>query len=46
MEKKTKGQWRAKEQTLMRWDWWRDEVQNKDKVGRDRVDRDKAYDRG
>ena len=44
--KKMKGQWRAKEQAVMRWDWRRDEVQDKDKVERDRVDRDKVYDRG
>ena len=44
--KKIKGQWRAKEQAVMRWDWRRDEVQDKYKVDKDRVDRDKVYDRG
>ena len=40
---RTKGQWRAKEQAVMKWDRRRDEVQDKDKVERDRVDRDKVY---
>ena len=44
--KTIKGQWRAKKQAVMRWDWRRDEVQNKDKVDRDRVDKNKVYDRG
>ena len=44
--KQIKGQWRAKEQAAMRWDWRRDEVQDKDKVGRDRVARDRVDGRG
>ena len=39
--KKIKGQWRGKEQAVVRWGWRRDEEQDKDKV-----ERDKVYDRG
>ena len=39
--RQAKGQWRAKGQALARWGWDKDVVQDKDKV-----DRDKVYDRG
>ena len=39
--KRAKGQWRAKEQAVARWGWDKSVVQDKDKV-----DRDKVYDRG
>ena len=38
---KPEGQWRGKEQAVVRWSWRRDEEQDKDKV-----ERDKVYDRG
>ena len=39
--RQAKGQWRAKEQAVVRWGWDKNEVQDKDKV-----ERDKVYDRG
>ena len=39
--RQTKGQWRAREQAVVRWGWDKNVVQDKDKV-----DRDKVYDRG
>jgi hypothetical protein len=39
--RQAKGQWRAKEQAVARWGWDKNVVQDKDKV-----DRDKVYDRG
>ena len=39
--KKIKGQWRAREQAVVRREWGVDEEQDKDMV-----DRDKVYDRG
>ena len=39
--RKSKGQWRAKEQAVVRREWGGGEEQDKDKV-----DRDKVYDRG
>jgi hypothetical protein len=39
--RQAKGQWRAKEQAVVRWGWDKNVVQDKDKV-----DRDKVYDRG
>ena len=39
--RQAKGQWRAKEQAVARWGWDKKVVQDKDKV-----DRDKVYDRG
>ena len=37
--KEIKGQWRAKEQAVVRWGWRRDMEQ-------DKVERDRVYDRG
>jgi hypothetical protein len=39
--RQAKGQWRAREQAVVRWGWDKNVVQDKDKV-----DRDKVYDRG
>ena len=39
--RQAKGQWRAKEQAVVRWGWDKSTVQDKDKV-----ERDKVYDRG
>ena len=39
--RQAKGQWRAKEQAVVRWGWDKSIVQDKDKV-----ERDKVYDRG
>ena len=37
--KEVKGQWRAKEQAVVRWEWRRDMEQDKE-------ERDKVYERG
>ena len=39
--RQAREQWRAKEQAVARWGWDKNVVQDKDKV-----DRDKVYDRG